>query len=140
MKLIFQTYCCKEELSSARSAGGCAVHARKCGADLGLFIKLASCQLVIKTGMGKGKETDAKYWIEIFHWFMPFFLGGLFPAPYVDRFGEHDVDLRRGNPLKLDQTQYEKLNRMWQQNDLQTYVASNQPSFRTPLDLQWALF
>ena len=59
-KLIFQTYCCKEELSSARSAGGCAVHARKCGADLGLFIKLASCQLVIKTGMGKGKETDKK--------------------------------------------------------------------------------
>ena len=72
--------------------------------------------------------------------FVILFLGGLFPAPYVDRFGEHDVNLQRGNPLKLDKTQYEKLNRMWQQNDLQTYVATNQPNFRTPLDLQWALF
>ena len=37
--------------------------------------------------------------------------------------GEHDVKLRRGNPLKLEKSQYEKLNKMWQQNNLQAYIA-----------------
>jgi hypothetical protein len=42
------------------------------------------------------------------------------------RFGEHDVELQRGNPLKLDKVQYQKLNKMWQTNDLQTYIAKSQ--------------
>ena len=113
--LLFQSYCCKGELDG-RKAGGCNIHARKCGADLGLFIKLSSCQLVILSGVSRG---------------------GSFPAPYVDRFGEHDIDLQRGNPLKLDKVQYQKLNKMWQQNDLQTYIiAKAQRAIRHPLDLQ----
>ena len=56
--------------------------------------------------------------------------GGFYPAPYVDRFGEADVDLTRGNPLKLDKAQYQKLNKMWQHNDLQTYIAKSQRALR----------
>ena len=106
--LMFQSYCCKGEVDGLK-AGGCTIHSRKCGADLGLFIKLSSCQLVILSGKHKG---------------------GFYPAPYVDRFGEADVDLTRGNPLKLDKVQYQKLNKMWQHNDLQTYIAKSQRALR----------
>ena len=67
---------------------------------------------------------------------MILFSGGFFDAPYVDRFGEHDVDLQRGNPLKLDKAHYARLNKMWQQNDLQTFIAKS-VSFRNAMDLQW---
>jgi len=117
-KLVcYESYCCKGEIDNTK-VGGCTLHARKCGADLGLFIKLSSCQLVILSGKHSG---------------------GFYPAPYVDRFGEHDVELIRGNPLKLDKVQYEKLKKMWQQNDLQTYIAkSRHGSLRNhQLDLNW---
>ena len=59
----FQSLCCRGEVDNLK-AGGCTIHSRKCGADLGLFIKLSSCHLVILSGKHKG---------------------GFFPAPYVDR-------------------------------------------------------
>ena len=65
--LYFQSYCCKGEIDNTK-VGGCTLHARKCGADLGLFIKLSSCQLVILSGKHSG---------------------GFYPAPYVDRFGKY---------------------------------------------------
>ncbi len=46
------------------------------------------------------------------------YLGAMLPAPYVDRFGEHDEGLKRGNPLKLDKGQYKELNRLWMTNDI----------------------
>ncbi len=113
----FQSYCCKGEIDG-RKAGGCTIHARRCGADLGLFIKLSSCQLIV---LYDGKK------------------GGFFPAPYVDRFGEHDIELVRGNPLKLDRNQYEKLNKMWQQNDMHTFIAKSRRAQRNPRELQWFL-
>ena len=59
----FQSLCCRGLVDNLK-AGGCTIHSRKCGADLGLFIKLSSCHLVILSGKHKG---------------------GFFPAPYVDR-------------------------------------------------------
>ena len=34
------------------------------------------------------------------------------PAPYVDEYGECDEGLKRGNPLKLDKSMYEELNKV----------------------------
>ena len=39
-------------------------------------------------------------------------IGVLLPAPYVDEYGECDEGLKRGNPLKLDKTMYEELNKV----------------------------
>ena len=39
-------------------------------------------------------------------------LGTLLPAPYVDEYGECDEGLKRGNPLKLERTMYEELNKV----------------------------
>ena len=39
-------------------------------------------------------------------------LGVLLPAPYVDEYGECDEGLKRGNPLKLDKSMYEELNKV----------------------------
>ena len=38
--------------------------------------------------------------------------GVLLPAPYVDEYGECDEGLKRGNPLKLDKSMYEELNKV----------------------------
>jgi hypothetical protein len=60
--VCYEYLCCRGEVDNLK-AGGCTIHSRKCGADLGLFIKLSSCHLVILSGKHKG---------------------GFFPAPYVD--------------------------------------------------------
>ena len=39
--------------------------------------------------------------------------GASVPPPYVDKFGEMDQGLNRGNPLTLWREQYDKLNRLW---------------------------
>ena len=40
-----------------------------------------------------------------------------------------------GNPLKLDQSDFEKYNKLWQQNDLQTFIARSGYSYR--VEIQW---
>ena len=42
----------------------------------------------------------------------------MYPAPYVDRYGEHDEGLKRGNPLKLDKGLYKELNKLWFSNEV----------------------
>jgi len=39
--------------------------------------------------------------------------GCFVPPPYVDQYGETDVGLRRGNPLKLDREKYRNLYKIW---------------------------
>eukprot|EP01138_Halocafeteria_seosinensis_P005042 gb/GECG01005155.1/.p1 GENE.gb/GECG01005155.1/~~gb/GECG01005155.1/.p1 ORF type:complete len:2519 (+),score=306.53 gb/GECG01005155.1/:1-7557(+) len=41
-----------------------------------------------------------------------------FPSPYVDKHGEPDVGLRRGRPLRLDSSRYERLQRLWLENQV----------------------
>jgi len=111
--LCYESYCCGGEMGNSK-VGGCTLHAQKCGAGAGIFLKPNKCELLILMEQSRG---------------------GRFPAPYVDRFGEHDLDLLRGNPLKLDQSDYEKYNKLWQQNDLQTHIARSGYSYR--VEIQW---
>ena len=65
------------------------------------------------------------------------FLGGRYAAPYVDKFGEHDQELRRGNPLFLNGEQYEKYVKMWQNNDIQTLLAKSPLAYRLLTESRW---
>ena len=66
-----------------------------------------------------------------------FILGGRYAAPYVDKFGEHDQELRRGNPLFLNGEQYEKYVKMWQNNDIQTLLAKSPLAYRLLTESRW---
>jgi hypothetical protein len=56
----------------------------------------------------------------------------MFPAPYVDRYGEHDMGLKRGNALKLDKNRYQELNKIWLSNDVPDRIArSHDPDMLT---------
>ena len=40
------------------------------------------------------------------------------PAPYVDRYGETDKGMRRGNPLKLNAEMFAELDKLWTTNTI----------------------
>ena len=74
--------CCR------RGATGLATaHARECGAGLGAFLFVHRAEVLLVRGD----------------------MGAFVPAPYVDSRGEHDVELRRGLPLHLDERQWAEL-------------------------------
>ena len=45
------------------------------------------------------------------------------PAPYVDEFGEVDLGLQRGNPLRLEPSLYAEINNLWLNNDVPDKIA-----------------
>jgi len=50
--------------------------------------------------------------------------GSWFPAPYLDRYGETDLGLRRKEQLFLNKKRYDKLYRdVWLSNGIPTAVA-----------------
>jgi len=84
-----QSHCC-ETVMSGFKCGGCTSHARECGADTGIFLRIRECIVVLHSKVTRGT-----------------FLS----APYLDEYGEADKGLKRGNPMYLDQDKYEELNR-----------------------------
>jgi len=49
----------------------------------------------------------------------------IMPAPYVDDYGECDEGLRRGNPMKLERSMYEDLQKIWLNNDVPDKISRN---------------
>ena len=47
------------------------------------------------------------------------------PAPYVDDYGESDQGLRRGNPLKLEDSMYDDLKKTWLTNDIPDRISKS---------------
>lgn len=95
------SHCC-ETLIGGRKCGGCTAHARTCGADVGIFLRIRECIIVIHSKVTRG---------------------AFLPAPYLDEYGEADKGLKRGNPLYLDMEKYEELNRMWLRNEVPEKIA-----------------
>jgi len=96
-----QSHCC-ETIIDGHRCGGCTSHARKCGADVGIFLRIRECIIVLHSKVTRGT---------------------FLPAPYIDEFGETDKGLKRGNPLYLDPEKYEELNRMWLRNEIPEKIA-----------------
>ena len=55
--LRFQSPCCELQLDRVK-AGGCTVHARRCGGDNGIFLRLRKCQIILLSDVKRGKLSD----------------------------------------------------------------------------------
>ena len=51
---FFQSPCCELQLDRLK-AGGCTVHARRCGGDNGIFLRLRKCQVILLSDVKRGK-------------------------------------------------------------------------------------
>lgn len=97
-KICGQAYCCVQEIGTKRVGTSCA-HARKCGNNVGMFLRVAECQVMLIHLNPTSDGITAR--------------GCFLPAPYVDDYGETDQFLKRGNPLKLCFSRYQKLYKDW---------------------------
>ena len=86
-----QSYCCQTTLDG-ENVGACTAHANECGAGNGIFLRVRECKVVLLSGKKKGC---------------------FIPPPYLDRYGETDVGLRRGNPLTLCPDRLRKIHKLW---------------------------
>ncbi len=87
-----QSYCCQEMLDGREMVGACTAHADRCGAGNGIFLRVRECKMILLSGRKKGCFIQ---------------------PPYLDRYGETDIGLKRGNPLTLSPERLSKIQRLW---------------------------
>ncbi|KAF6137786.1 hypothetical protein GIB67_040494 [Kingdonia uniflora] len=74
--------CCRES--------GCQTHAMSCGAGIGVFLLIRRTTILLQ------RSARQTFW----------------PSPYLDVFGEEDVEIQRGKPLYLNGERYAALTNM----------------------------
>uniref|UniRef100_A0A8D2MLS7 E3 ubiquitin-protein ligase n=1 Tax=Zonotrichia albicollis TaxID=44394 RepID=A0A8D2MLS7_ZONAL len=115
--LCSQNTCC-QELVNGEELGACTSHALQCGAGVCMFLKIRECKVVLIEGKTRGC---------------------LYPAPYLDEYGETDPGLTRGNPLHLCQERYRKLHLLWQQHCIIEEIARSQETNQIFFGFNWQL-
>jgi len=50
---LLQSPCCELQMDRVK-AGGCTVHARRCGGDNGIFLRLRKCQVILLSDVKRG--------------------------------------------------------------------------------------
>ncbi|XP_078350500.1 E3 ubiquitin-protein ligase UBR2-like [Oculina patagonica] len=113
--LCSQSYCCQTVVEGDK-IGACAAHAQKCGAGVGVFLRVRECQILLMTNKNKGC---------------------FYSPPYLDAYGETDQGLRRGNPLYLCPDRYRKLEKLWLTHSVAEEVAHCLESNRNLLSIDW---
>jgi len=101
MMVCSQSDCC-ETVINGEKCGGCVSHAHTCSADSGVFLRIRECVVVLHSKVSRGT---------------------FLPAPYLDMYGEADKGLKRGNPLYLDESKYDEINRIWLKNEVPVKIS-----------------
>lgn len=99
--LCSQSYCCQMELNK-QNVGACTYHASKCGAGVGIFLRVRDCEILFLRSPNRGSFVC---------------------SPYLDEYGETDQGLRRGNPLRLCKDKYKQLNQLWLSHGIPEAIA-----------------
>lgn len=107
-------YCCQREHENT-TVGSCTYHAQECGAGVGIFLRIRECEILL-LGMSKGCFVS---------------------PPYLDKYGETDQGLRRGNPLTLCPDRYQKLNLLWLNHSLHEDIARSAEAMNNVNITQW---
>ncbi|GLE03517.1 hypothetical protein PINS_up012419 [Pythium insidiosum] len=94
------TDCCRR---ASDGMGACTAHAIACGHGVGLFFLMRSSSVLLVFG------PRSSY----------------FGSPYLDMFGEEDINLRRGRPLYLNGKRMKTLLRLYANHQLANEVARN---------------
>lgn len=113
--LCSQSYCCQTELNKTM-VGACTYHATKCGAGVGMFLRVRECEILFLRSPNRGSFVC---------------------PPYFDEYGETDQGLRRGNPLRLCKEKYKDLNQMWLGHGLHEAVTRGIESSNNVMTMQW---
>lgn len=113
--LCSQSYCCQTELNK-NIVGACNYHAHKCGAGVGVFLRVRECEILFLATPSRGCFVS---------------------PPYLDDYGETDQGLRRGNPLHLCPEKYKKLHTQWLSHSIHEEIARAIESSTTILATQW---
>ncbi|CAL7936397.1 unnamed protein product [Xylocopa violacea] len=113
--LCSQSYCCQFELNDTM-VGACTYHASKCGAGVGLFLRIRECEILFLRISNRGSFAC---------------------PPYLDEYGETDQGLRRGNPLRLCHNRYKQLNQMWLGHGLYESISRAIESSSSPMSTRW---
>ncbi|XP_033110450.1 E3 ubiquitin-protein ligase UBR2-like [Anneissia japonica] len=110
-----QSYCCQTEVEED-TIGACMAHALQCSSGVGMYLRVRECQLLLVSSKTRG----------CFH-----------SPPYLDDYGESDVGLRRGNPLRLCKDLYHKLYILWLQHGIPAEVAHKLEANSNLLHIDW---
>ncbi|XP_071961938.1 E3 ubiquitin-protein ligase UBR2-like isoform X2 [Antedon mediterranea] len=110
-----QSYCCQTDVDN-ETVGACMAHALECSSGVGMYLRVRECQLLLVSSMSRG----------CFH-----------TPPYLDDYGESDVGLRRGNPLRLCQDLYHKLYILWLQHGIPGEVIHKLEANNNLLHIDW---
>ncbi|CAK9818916.1 E3 ubiquitin-protein ligase UBR2 [Anthophora plagiata] len=113
--LCSQSYCCQYEVNDA-VVGACTYHASKCGAGVGLFLRIRQCEILFLRISNRGSFAC---------------------SPYLDEYGETDQGLRRGNPLRLCHDKYRQLNQMWLGHGLYESISRGIESLSSLMSTRW---
>jgi len=116
--LCSQSYCCQRVLNG-ESVGACTYHMSECSGQNGIFLRVRDCQLVMMSSFARGCNK---------------------PAPYVDEFGETDPGFRRGNPMKLNEEMYWKLQRIWLYQEVVEEVVNQIEINHRNIGFEWQHF
>ena len=96
---------CQTTLKDGTTVGACTAHTEVCGAgSAGIFLRIRECKVVLLSGRNKGC---------------------LIPPPYLDEYGETDIGLKRGNPLRLCPEKYRKIYKMWLNHSIPEEISHN---------------
>lgn len=114
--LCSQTYCCQYDLDRT-TIGACTHHTTKCGNGVGPFLRIRECEILL-LGLHKGCFV------------LP---------PYLDKYGETDQGLRRGNPLTLCKERYNKLQLLWLRHGLHEEISRSIEASSSIGSTQWQL-
>ncbi|XP_071789755.1 E3 ubiquitin-protein ligase UBR2-like isoform X2 [Asterias amurensis] len=110
-----QSYCCQTEIDG-ETVGACTAHSMTCGAGVGLYLRVRECQLLMMSAKNKGCVHQ---------------------TPYLDEYGEPDLNLRRGNPLHLSHEHYSHLHETWLSHSIPSQVAHRLEANITLLTIDW---
>lgn len=113
--LCSQSYCCQTELNKT-IVGACNYHAYKCGAGIGVFLRVRECEILFLASPMRGCFVS---------------------PPYLDEYGETDQGLRRGNPLQLCKERYKKLHTLWLSHSIHEEIARAIESSTNVVATQW---
>ena len=113
-KLIYQ---------NAQALGPFATHMMQCSNGIGIGIWVKSARLVLLSCRSRVSNQT------------PQITGTLQSIPYLDKFGEHDDDLRKGSPLFLSQ-EYIKIKQMWLRNEIPRIIEKSREEHHWLLDFQ----
>ncbi|XP_048829755.1 E3 ubiquitin-protein ligase UBR1 isoform X1 [Brienomyrus brachyistius] len=115
--LCSKSPCCQEQLDGEK-VGACTAHAARCGAGVGMFLRIRECEVVLM-----GNKTRLS----------------LYPAPYLDDYGETDPQLRRGNPLHLSPERYRRLHQLWHQHCIMEEIVRSQEVVNVMFGPDWQM-